>query len=123
MKLLLVALGLCYAVLASKVRYDNFTVHRVTPAEESQVEALRKLEEFNTAYSFWTDVRGINAPVDIMVPPHLANDFQDFLSLQHLSSEVFIENVQERIDNEKPAVQSRASFGWTDYYRLDDVCF
>ncbi|GJQ79511.1 hypothetical protein Trydic_g16361 [Trypoxylus dichotomus] len=55
-----------------------------------------------------------------MVPPHLVMDFQDFLNLQQLSSEIFIDNVQDQIDNERPKVQPRA-FGWTDYYRLADA--
>lgn len=120
MKLILVALGLCSVVLSSKVRFDNFKVHRVTPTTSSQVEALRELEENHIAYNFWSSAVDVHHPVDIMVPPHLTNDFQDFLDLQQLTSEVFIDNVQDRIDNEKPSVQSRA-FGWNDYYRLADV--
>nr|QEI22872.1 putative zinc carboxypeptidase [Oryctes rhinoceros] len=120
MKLILVVLGLASVALATQVRFDNFQVHRIIPTTESQVQALRELQENNVAYNFWSGVEGIEQPVDIMIPPHLINDFQDFLSLQQLTSEVFIDNVQDRIDNEKPKVQSRA-FGWTDYYRLNDI--
>lgn len=120
MKLILVALGLCSVVLSSKVRFDNFQVHRVTPTIVSQVEALRQLEENQIAYNFWSSAVGVDHPVDIMVPPHMINDFEEFLALQHLKSEVFIDNVQDRIDNEQSSIQSRA-FGWTNYYRLDDV--
>ncbi|KAK9737356.1 Zinc carboxypeptidase [Popillia japonica] len=85
-----------------------------------EIEALRELEENHIAYNFWSSAVDVHHPVDIMVPPHLTNDFQDFLDLQQLTSEVFIDNVQDRIDNEKPSVQSRA-FGWNDYYRLADI--
>ncbi|XP_071053443.1 zinc carboxypeptidase-like [Onthophagus taurus] len=110
-------------VCASQVRYDNFKVHRVFPKSEDDVEALTKLQE-NPSYDFWTDGVGLNYTVDIMVPPHLEFNFKDFLCLKNLKSEVYIENVQNLIDKERPSnkrADGPRSMGWLEYYELDEI--
>lgn len=119
MKLFAVALFLVASATSLKVPYDGFEVHRVVPSTEQQVAALRTMSEYSNGLSFWTEVAGVNKPVDIMVPPHLLTMFKDFINLQHLNEEIYISNVQEKIDLSKS--KSTRAFGWTDYYRLADV--
>lgn len=106
--------------LGEKIRYDGFKVYRVVPRSQGQLEALRMLEQYHLGYYFWSEVVGVDIPVDIMVPPHLSEEFSDLLKLQQLESSVSIENVQERIDNENPREKDQR-FGWTAYYTLDEV--
>lgn len=115
----LLVLALIGVACASQVRYDNFKVHRLFPQNEDQVEALKTLQD-NGVYDFWSDGIGLNYTVDVMVPPHLEFNFQDFLRLKSLNAEVFVENVQDLIDMERAPAHPR-SMGWVDYYDLDEV--
>lgn len=118
--LICVLLTIGVALATHKVRYDGFKVYKVVPQSSMQIEALKYLEEHNTGFIFWSGISQIGKPIHIMVPPHLELVFADFIKLQSLSSEIYIENVQEKIDNERPKMRS-VKFGWGDYYRLDDV--
>lgn len=104
-----------------QVRFDNFTVYRVTPNSDDAVKALQQLEENPNGFEFWTGPTYSRRPVDIMVPPHLTPRFQDLISSGLFASEVYIKNVQELIDNETPKVKS-TRFSWTAYQTLDQVC-
>ncbi|XP_063227976.1 zinc carboxypeptidase-like [Bacillus rossius redtenbacheri] len=116
------ALCLLAGVLAEKARYDNYRVFRLTPATQSQVEALRALEENPDGLMFWTDVRGSNFSVDVMVPPHKTPEFSELMDELRMDSSLFIADVQKLIDAEKPQAGARATgFGWDNYYRLDNI--
>lgn len=120
---LLVASFSCQILAEEKVRFDGFKVYRVTPKNEEAVEALRALDDSNMGYDFWTEVRGVGLPVDIMVAPYYKFKFDDVLSSGLFDAEVYISDVQELIDNERPKnrqVGARA-FGWTDYNTFDEV--
>ncbi|RZC41101.1 zinc carboxypeptidase [Asbolus verrucosus] len=84
-----------------KIRYDNFVVHRLTPKTTEAVKALRALEEAPSGYDFWTAIRGVGYPVDVMVPPHLKYRFNDVINSGEFDAEVYISDVQKLIDNEK----------------------
>ncbi|KDR22871.1 Zinc carboxypeptidase A 1 [Zootermopsis nevadensis] len=115
-------LCLLLAVLVSaKVRYDRHQVFRLVPEDKHQLQALRDLEEQAQELDFWTSPRGLNTSVDIMVPPHLLRDFYNMVRKNNLKTKIFIKDVQKAIDNEKPAQNVRAGYGWTDYYDLDET--
>ncbi|XP_063227975.1 zinc carboxypeptidase-like [Bacillus rossius redtenbacheri] len=116
------ALCLLAGVLAEKARYDNYRVFRLTPATQSQVEALRALEENPDGLSFWTDVRAANLSVDVMVPPHKISEFSEIMDELRMESSLFISDVQKLVDAEKPDGYARATgFGWDNYYRLANI--
>lgn len=108
-------------VVTAKVRYDKYQVFRLVPEDNEQLQALRKLERETHELNFWTDARGLNIPVDVMVPPHLLSEFHSAVRKNKLNSEVFIPDVQKAIDNERPARKLREGYGWTDYYDLDET--
>lgn len=118
------SLAAIFALLAlaqgEQVRYDNFTVYRVTPNGQDAVQALHQLEENPMGFEFWSGPSYSGRPVDIMVPPHLRPQFQDLINSGPFDSEVYIKNVQELIDNESPKVKS-TRFSWTAYQTLDQV--
>lgn len=103
-----------------KLRYDNFKVHRVIPQTDEQLIALQNLEQSGRGLSFWTEASRVMAPVDIMVSPNEERIFKDFMLIHRLDVEVLIDNVQDKIDHEKPTSRSD-KYGWLDYYNLEDV--
>lgn len=102
-----------------KANYDDFKVYKVTPLTEVQVSLLRDLEE-NFSYSFWTEVVSPNKPVHIMVPPKLIENFNGFLRNNSYKYEIFINNVQERINQERSKVKSNR-FDFQNYHSLEVI--
>ncbi|EEB19277.1 zinc carboxypeptidase, putative [Pediculus humanus corporis] len=100
------------SVLAEKARFDNYRVYQVVPDNENQLEALVSLE----------DVGQVHDPVDVMVPPHKRDQFQEFLDTYKFRSNVKIENVQSLIDSETNKVGLRSNrMEWTNYHKLDEM--
>nr|CAD7256038.1 unnamed protein product [Timema shepardi] len=119
--LFLLALALGVA-LAGKARFDNYVVYRVVPTTQDQVDALRDIEDQPDGLNFWAGPTQPNGTVDVMVPPHKIADFEDMMNIINANYVVFIEDVQKLVDSERPSVEARsASFGWNDYYRIDQV--
>jgi len=122
---MVVTKGLLWLLLAvavtAKLRYDKYQVFRLVPTDNEQLQALRTLEKEAHELNFWTSVRGLNKPVDVMVPPHWLTEFYSVVRKNKLNSEIYIPDVQKAIDNERPAQKLRAGYGWTDYYNLDDT--
>jgi len=56
MKYLLAVVVLATVALGEKLRFDNYTLYRITPKSEKVVEALRLLEEhaYLSGYNFFT---------------------------------------------------------------------
>ncbi|EFA05749.1 Zinc carboxypeptidase A 1-like Protein [Tribolium castaneum] len=115
----LLLLSLNQILADEKVRYDNFQVYRLTPRSQKAVQALRELEE--NGYDFWTSVRGVNQPVDVMVPPHYKHRFNDFIRLNEFDAQIYIPDVQKLIDNERPQTRKSVGLEWTDYHTLDEI--
>ncbi|KAJ3662738.1 hypothetical protein Zmor_007069 [Zophobas morio] len=103
-----------------QVRYDGFKVYRLTPKSQEAVENLRTLESTNSGYDFWTDVRGVGHPVDIMVPPHYKYRFNDVISSGGFDARVYVPDVQKLIDNETPRKSTR-QLEWTEYHDLEEI--
>lgn len=120
---LLLALIVAIPIIAtSKIRFDNYQVYRVIPNTLEQVNNLKDLEVNPRGYDFWTDVTKTGQSVDIMVPPHLKYNFLDFLKLKKLDAHLWIENVQQLIDEEKSQVARKArDFNWEEYHTLETV--
>lgn len=118
--LLFIAIAIVLQIVAShpldgKRRFDNYTVYRVIPKTEN---GLNILVDLQNSYDFWTEVRSVGVPVDIMVPPN----HEIHGNTDDLSSTVMINNVQETIDNEglRP-VSAAGTFDWKHYHTLDEV--
>lgn len=115
--IILVALLVVGALSYEKALYNNYQVHKVTPLTDEQVSSLRNVEE---QFSFWSDVSGVGKSVHIMVAPHQRSLFEDVVTNINLESELYIEDVQQLIDNEKVATRA-SNFDFKNYYRLSDV--
>ncbi|XP_066250957.1 zinc carboxypeptidase-like [Euwallacea similis] len=112
-------------IVAEKLRFDNYTLYRITPTTKKLVEALRHIEEeaYLTGYNFFSEVGIENIPVDILVPPEQIQKFRDdILEQPDVKSELLNENIQEAIDAEGVRPASKANtFGWTSYHTLDEI--
>ncbi|KAJ8927936.1 hypothetical protein NQ314_019567 [Rhamnusium bicolor] len=108
--------------LAEKVRFDNHKLYRLIPKDEKSLIALKELQDVElSGYDFWSYVKAVGVPVDIMVSPHLVKELQNMVETLGIDSEVLMENVQEQIDNEGLRPQSRAgTFDWTSYHTYDE---
>uniref|UniRef100_A0A6M2E0R1 Zinc carboxypeptidase A 1 n=1 Tax=Xenopsylla cheopis TaxID=163159 RepID=A0A6M2E0R1_XENCH len=119
MKLLIilatVAIGLC---LGEKILFNNYKVYRVTAGNYEQIEILKQLEKSSDAYNFWTEIGLPGKDVDIMVPPHKLEDFEQMLNYNQFSFRIMVDDVQKDIDRQVIG-SFKAAYGWTQYYDLD----
>ncbi|KAF2892788.1 hypothetical protein ILUMI_13386 [Ignelater luminosus] len=118
--LLLVATASCLQTKDLPIRFDNFQVYHVIPRTSQQLEILKRLQENPQGFNFWNEVAVTGRKVDIMVPPHLKYNFRDLV--QEFDAELWIENVQQLLDNEGSQVDSKPDdFHWTDYHTLESI--
>lgn len=68
-------------------------MYQVIPKNEQEVTVLKHLETYELI-DFWSPLRRVAAPVNIMVPPSLENVFFELLDSAHIQHTVLIENVE-----------------------------
>ncbi|XP_046995628.1 zinc carboxypeptidase-like isoform X1 [Schistocerca americana] len=118
--LLFLVAGLALAA-GEKLRYDDYRVYRVLPANVDQLQFLNGLARYHSDIRFWKEARAVNMPADIMVSPKMQPTFLEWLQAHSITASVFIENVQYLIDNERPANVVRADFALDDYHTLEEI--
>lgn len=109
------------SIIADQVSYENYQVFRVTPRNQEAAALLHDLEENHVEYDFWTRVVAVDVPVDVMVPPHLKEEFHNFIEKAAFNVEVYIENVQSLIEAERPKGVRPRELEWSSYHELDEV--
>ncbi|KAG5872627.1 hypothetical protein JTB14_003715 [Gonioctena quinquepunctata] len=109
--------------LADKVRYDDFSLFRFTPKDENAIRTLKEMEQSGSSgYDFWTSVKGVGTPVDILVPPQRKNNMKMLSKTFGMDVEVLMDNIQERIDEETSSLRADGEFGWDSYHNYDEIC-
>lgn len=79
-----------------KNRYDNYKVYEVKVDNEEQLKVLDKLERLAfSSYDFWKRPSSVGMPVNIMVPPHKAAEFDEIMQSLNFRTSLKISNVQE----------------------------
>ncbi|XP_046443448.1 carboxypeptidase B-like isoform X3 [Daphnia pulex] len=131
MKVLLLLALLAVSALAAQKRYDGYKVIQVKPKNVASFNALTKLyERQNSIYDFWTEPRSLDEPIDIMVPPTHAKEFEKILRTYNLEHRVKIQDVQSAIDVSRKdqasptnvkdprsrSGSSRYVVNWTEYH-------
>ncbi|KAH8412130.1 hypothetical protein KR009_000022 [Drosophila setifemur] len=106
---------------APKERYDNFRVYKLTIKNKIQLAAIEKISELTKKYNIWKEYDERSQQMDIMVNPEELKHFQELLNLNNITSELMIENVQARIDEEQVTATADSTFGWTKYYELEEI--
>lgn len=119
----LVVLALISVSSAEKVRYENYTVYRITPNNRDAVQTLLEWENNRfREFNFWTSIKDVGQHVDVMVPPHLKSYMSQMALKNTFNVEVMMEDVQQNIDKTRVATPSEAgAFGWTEYHTLAEV--
>ncbi|XP_058821058.1 zinc carboxypeptidase-like [Topomyia yanbarensis] len=117
----LLLLAIAGSAISEKVRWDNYRVYEVFIENDKQLDALQYLELHSYGYIFWQSPVQRNMKLRIVVPPHKTGDFEGMVQRLDLESSVKIDNLQQVIDNERPARRKREGFGWEDYYTLDEI--
>ncbi|GLV45499.1 uncharacterized protein CBL_21413, partial [Carabus blaptoides fortunei] len=114
---LLVCVALLAAVASAHVaRYDNYKVYRMFPNTESQLKALRQLEDTTVDFDFWRGPSAKYASVEIMVAPHKEPHFHELMDELKLVATPYITNVQSLIDHTNRKNMKTNRFGWNAYY-------
>lgn len=64
------------------------------PSTVSEANILKQFED-DENFDFWSEIRSLNSPVDIMVSPKAQLDFENFLDIEGIDYTIFIEDVEE----------------------------
>jgi len=92
--ILIVAVIYINSINADPVKsYNGYTVERITPNTNAELDYLRELERTENELDFWTSPVGLNIPVDIMFPPHLKRMFSSILRTKSITKSELISDV------------------------------
>ncbi|XP_067142504.1 uncharacterized protein [Centruroides vittatus] len=80
-------------------RYDKYSVLRIVPSKEEHIKFLEGFYN-EKEFDFWTDPRMIGKPVDIMIPPHKFQQFNQSLIANNIDFHPLTDDVQKLIDEE-----------------------
>ncbi|XP_055708911.1 uncharacterized protein LOC129805177 [Phlebotomus papatasi] len=98
-----VILGILIAfVVADPARFDNYRVYSVSVESEDNLKVLRSVNRGLNGYDFLVEPRILGDTADIIVPPHLQNDFEQLAKKHELKVELVIPDLQRMIDMERP---------------------
>lgn len=56
-----------------------------------------------------------------MVAPEKLNEFTELMHSAKMNYEIYINDVQNAIDNENPLTKASNTFGWTSYHALEEI--
>lgn len=90
-KLLIIAV-LCFYSEA-RTSYDGYTVVRLTPKTQSQLEYLHNLAMTTTELDFWTYPTAIGATVDVMLSPEQQQSYRPLFQGLEMEKDVLIKDV------------------------------
>lgn len=123
MKTLLLVVIIIGAAFSSpnKLRFDNHRVYSVNVDNEEQLRILQNLEATPNEFTFLDVPLTTKSNVQIVVSPAKQSKFDLLSSELELHPVLISSNFQSAIDNEQPNRSRRASFGWEDYYTLDEI--
>lgn len=66
----------------------------MVPKTLDEAKILKEFED-DVNFDFWSDIRALNLPVDIMVSPVAQGDFENFLSSENIDYTTLIDDVEE----------------------------
>uniref|UniRef100_A0A1B0DDQ7 Peptidase M14 domain-containing protein n=1 Tax=Phlebotomus papatasi TaxID=29031 RepID=A0A1B0DDQ7_PHLPP len=96
-----VILGILIAfVVADPARFDNYRVYSVSVESEDNLKVLRSVNRGLNGYDFLVEPRILGDTADIIVPPHLQNDFEQLAKKHELKVELVIPDLQHFDVNE-----------------------
>ncbi|KAJ8950617.1 hypothetical protein NQ318_010816 [Aromia moschata] len=104
--------------------YDGYKVYKVTAKSSDEIDLLTTFDD-EEKYDFWSKHRVINRPMDVMVSPNAQAEFEAVLSAHKINYEIIIENVEEKVQQERIRKYStRVESGqvtFEEYMRHDEI--
>lgn len=82
-------------VSSDKVRFDNYTLYKITPKGSYEKKLLQDLKNSDVKYDFFNVVTPIVDYVNIMTSPDTNSSLESFLKTHGIHYRVTIQNVQE----------------------------
>ncbi|XP_070558910.1 carboxypeptidase B-like [Ptychodera flava] len=110
----LVLLSICLATCLEAKSYEGYQVLRLAPLAERDLKALNPLQEMPNL-DFW------NFPRDLMVPPSQLESVKEYLDISNIEFDVWIPNVQSKIDAQFTGQVSTDSFNYGAYHTLNEI--
>ncbi|KAJ8950620.1 hypothetical protein NQ318_010819 [Aromia moschata] len=113
------------ATCSGRFSYDGYKVYQVVLESVEEAEVLSEFEN-DEAVDFWSDVRSLDVPVDVMVSPSGQSRFESVLESENIEYSVLIEDVEEKVQEEDERL-SRATtvdsgaVSFTEFMRHDEV--
>jgi len=130
MKQLLLLAVLATLALAGQKRYDGYQVYEVKAKDKLSFEVLIQLYHESSNYDFWTEPRGLDRSIQIMVAPAHQQTFVEIMQAFNIEYSIKFSNVQSLIDEGRKDInpasllpkvhrgnsrEARYSLNWTSY--------
>nr|XP_026694805.1 carboxypeptidase A5-like [Ciona intestinalis] len=110
------------AVASAKRLFHQDQVLRIQP-NGYELKVIENLAETFPNIDFWSEPSPVR-PVDIHIPLDQLSAVKVFLARNRVDYEIFIEDLQVAIDNQKsdrPAQMSLATFDYNVYHTMDEI--
>ncbi|XP_059617060.1 zinc carboxypeptidase-like [Phlebotomus argentipes] len=123
MKLVVLSILLALAA-ADRARFDNYRVYSVSIENQEHLRTLKSVNKGLNGYDFLTEPRIVGSVADIIVAPHLQEDFESLTKDNGLKVELVTADLQKMIDRERPAENiNRASedFDVNAYHSTEEI--
>jgi murein tripeptide amidase MpaA len=115
------------SIFCEKFRYNGYTVLRIRPQTQQQLDYLKDLSENNFELDFWTYPSIINRTVDLMVPPHLKQSIDGVFRQKSYNFQTMIDDVERLLEEQRleQEIKTRdeAIPGFWDKFQPLDIVF
>jgi hypothetical protein len=109
-------------------QYRGHTLYTIFPKSEKHIDLLEDVaKKLHTKFDFWTDYRGANKPVDVMIPGSAKATFLSTLKYFAIEYSVKITDVGSLIEQQmQPYIKQNErvnlkDFNYSKYHTLDDI--
>lgn len=96
LKGIFVIIFLTTVVWSRQLTFHDFKVFSVKVENKEQLNVLKNLDNHEDGYSYWKEPI-IGRDADIVVPPHLLDDFSALVTALNLNSTLKISNIQRLV--------------------------
>lgn len=84
----------CFDIRVLTILLFRYKVYQVVPETNDQANLIHEIQ-YDNNFDFWSEIRLLNAPVDVMVAPLAQKGFEAVLNREAIEYSTIIENVQE----------------------------
>uniref|UniRef100_A0A2A4J213 Zinc carboxypeptidase A 1 n=1 Tax=Heliothis virescens TaxID=7102 RepID=A0A2A4J213_HELVI len=112
-------------VSAVKKSYDGYSLYKIVPKDESEVNVLDEIKRKSLG-EFWSDDFKVGFDTKVMVSPEKREEFVQYVTNENIEATVVISDVQAAIDRQlNPDIirssESYLSYSWSEYHDLNAI--